>query len=88
MATSTLTTKGQITIPKAVRDRLGLQPGDELDFRFNDEGRLVLYPRQGSVLERISGLLADYAPATPVTVEEMNEIVRRRAVEKYGRPEK
>jgi AbrB family looped-hinge helix DNA binding protein len=32
MAKSRLTTKGQVTIPKEVRDRLGLRPGDELEF--------------------------------------------------------
>jgi antitoxin PrlF len=32
MATSRMTAKGQITIPKALRDRLGLLPGDEVEF--------------------------------------------------------
>jgi len=33
-----LTTKGQVTIPKAVRDDLGLRPGDEVDFVRDDGG--------------------------------------------------
>jgi antitoxin PrlF len=32
MATSRMTAKGQITIPKALRERLGLLPGDEVEF--------------------------------------------------------
>jgi AbrB family looped-hinge helix DNA binding protein len=32
MATSTLTTKGQVTVPKAIRDRLGLRAGDRIKF--------------------------------------------------------
>lgn len=32
MAKSRMTTKGQVTIPKEVRERLGLRPGDELEF--------------------------------------------------------
>jgi AbrB family looped-hinge helix DNA binding protein len=32
MARTRITTKGQVTIPKEVRDRLGLRPGDELEF--------------------------------------------------------
>jgi len=31
-----VTTKGQVTIPIAIRDRLGIRPGDELDFRAED----------------------------------------------------
>ena len=36
MAKTKMTTKGQITIPKAVRDSLGLRPGDELEFLEED----------------------------------------------------
>ncbi|WP_390889297.1 AbrB/MazE/SpoVT family DNA-binding domain-containing protein [Leptodesmis sichuanensis] len=32
MLTSTITSKGQITIPKAIRDLLNLHPGDRIDF--------------------------------------------------------
>ena len=38
MPTSKVTTKGQITIPKEVRDRLGLDPGDRVSFRVRDDG--------------------------------------------------
>ncbi len=37
---ATLSEKGQVTIPKAVRDRLGLRPGQVLEFRA-EKGRLV-----------------------------------------------
>lgn len=32
MAKSKITTKGQVTIPKSVRERLGLRPGDQIEF--------------------------------------------------------
>lgn len=86
MQTSTLTSKGQITIPKPVRDRLGLRTGDVLEFRFTDEGTVALLPRSESPLDRVSGILKHLAPEVPVTIEEMNEAVRRRAAEKYGQP--
>jgi len=42
---STVTTKGQVTIPKAVRDRLGLHAGDAVDFRFDSEACGVVVTR-------------------------------------------
>jgi antitoxin PrlF len=41
MALARVTSKGQITVPKAVRERLGIQPGDALDFHFQG-GRLAV----------------------------------------------
>ncbi|KAA0594056.1 AbrB family looped-hinge helix DNA binding protein [Azospirillum lipoferum] len=41
MAT-TLTTKGQVTIPKPIRDRLGLGPGSAVEFEIAEDGRVVL----------------------------------------------
>lgn len=41
MAT-TVTSKGQVTIPKAVRERLGIRPGSEVEFEMAPDGRVVL----------------------------------------------
>jgi len=41
MATATLTSKGQVTIPRVVRE-LGLKAGDRIDFIFHADGRIVL----------------------------------------------
>jgi len=38
MNSSTLTTKGRVTIPKRVRDYLGLSPGDKVRFNYEDNG--------------------------------------------------
>jgi len=40
--TTTLTSKGQVTIPKQIRDALHLQPGSAVDFSVNGEGELVI----------------------------------------------
>lgn len=37
-----VTSKGQVTIPKAVRDLLGIAPGSRVDFQRTDDGRVVL----------------------------------------------
>lgn len=39
---TTLTIKGQVTIPKHIRDELGLEPGSRLDFAVNRDGEVVL----------------------------------------------
>jgi antitoxin PrlF len=46
--TTTLTSKGQATIPKPIRDRLGLKAGSRLKFVVNDRGELVLRPEDES----------------------------------------
>ena len=83
MSASTLTSKGQVTIPKEVRERLGLKEGDRLVFRFDDQGNLLVRPEARSSLGRLPGLLHHLAGERPVTVEEMNEAVKRRAAERF-----
>lgn len=38
----TVTTKGQVTIPKPVRERLGIKPGNTVDFELTPDGQVVL----------------------------------------------
>lgn len=78
MPIATITAKGQVTIPKAIRERLGLSEGDKLEFSIDDAGRIVARPQHG---DNICGILRDFAPEIPVTVDAMNEAVRRRAAE-------
>jgi antitoxin PrlF len=40
--TVTVTRKGQVTIPKPVRDRLGIRPGSKVDFDIAEDGRALL----------------------------------------------
>lgn len=40
---TTVTTKGQVTIPKPVRDQLGIVPGNSVDFELAPDGRVVLF---------------------------------------------
>ncbi len=77
MAVATLTSKGQTTIPKEIRDRLGLKPGDKLRFLLEEDGRVVILPATLPV-RSLYGILP--APERPVTLEEMDETIRERAV--------
>ena len=44
MAESTVTSKGQITIPKQIREALGLDTGDRVAFRIREDGVVEMYP--------------------------------------------
>jgi antitoxin PrlF len=58
MATA-VTSKGQVTIPKPIRDRLGIRPGDAVEFELQPDGRVVLVKVDGgqpaSRFERLRG---------------------------------
>ncbi|NOY69385.1 MAG: AbrB/MazE/SpoVT family DNA-binding domain-containing protein [Deltaproteobacteria bacterium] len=75
MALATLTTKGQVTIPKAVRDSLSLHPGDKVEFAVTQEGEAVLRPVTRKVEEVFGSLRTDVCG--PVTIEEMDAGIRR-----------
>jgi len=76
MPTSTLTSKGQTVIPKAVRNHLGLQPGDKLDFVVQDNGDVLIRPAVQDV-KRLKGML--FRPERkPVTIEEMKLAIKQR----------
>lgn len=74
MSLSTLTSKGQITIRKDVRDLLQLHAGDKVEFIENDRYEIVLKPVTKRVSE-VSGILNKYKRQGPVSVEEMNQAI-------------
>ena len=73
MPTSTLTSKGQITIPKEIRKWLRLQTGHRLEFHIDVNGKVTLIPRNGDV-RSLKGILRSKRKR-PVSVEEMNEAI-------------
>jgi len=88
MPKTTLTSKGQVTIPKEIRERLGLRQGDQLIFRFDDRGALTVEPAAPNLLGDLPGLLRHRASKRPATIEEMDEVVRRRAGQRFVRETK
>jgi len=74
MALSTITSKGQTTIPGEIRRHLKLRPGDRVEFIVEPDGRVILVPATMDASEP-KGLLAP-APR-PVTLEEMEAIIRK-----------
>jgi AbrB family looped-hinge helix DNA binding protein len=49
---SAITSKGQATIPKSIRDHLGLKPGDRLKFFVNPDGTVALLPKRPAAAMR------------------------------------
>jgi AbrB family looped-hinge helix DNA binding protein len=78
MPSATVTSKGQITLPKVIRDLLRLDKGDRVDFVVQDDGTVVLRPATVDARE-LKGLLHRKG-LKPLSVEAMNAIIRRRAV--------
>ena len=75
MTTATLTSKGQITIPSEVRQRMGLDAGDRIEFVELANGGFAIQPSIDDV-RSLKGLLRK--PAKPVSVEDMNTAIRAR----------
>ena len=77
MAVATLTSKGQTTIPKQVREHLKLHPGDKLDFVIESDGRVVIRPAKLDVRE-LKGLLKR-SNGKVLSIEDMNVAIARGA---------
>ncbi len=76
MATATVTSKGQITLPKSVRDRLGVEAGDRIEFVETEHGFLVVPSTRD--IRALKGMVP--RPKKPVSIEEMSQ-----AIAKMGR---
>jgi antitoxin PrlF len=73
MAAATITSKGQLTVPKEVRTALGVGPGDRLAFRIHEDGVVTVEPEKLD-LQSLRG--SNRTKVKGVTIEAMNEAVR------------
>ncbi len=76
---ATLTSKGQITIPKAVREQLNLKTGDRVDFLVEPDGTARLVPVTASVRE-LKGLAP--RPARALSLADMDKAIARGAAKR------
>ena len=73
MPTSTITAKGQTTVPKLVLEWLGLHPGDQIEWRQDGERVIRVIPRTVEV-EDVAGFLKDKPRAHKrLTIRQMDE---------------
>lgn len=75
MSTSTLTKKGQTTIPIKVRNHLKLKPGDKIEFVIERDGKVVLAPKNIDI-RQLRGMLG--RATRHLTIEQMDEAIRSR----------
>ena len=77
---ATLSSKGQVTIPKAVRDRLRINPGDRFKFFFHPDGVIIL-PKISTA--RLKGMIPK--PARPVSAEQIDRAIEEGATRRFRR---
>ena len=78
--TATVTSKGQLTIPKEVRKALGIKPGTRVDFFEGEKGEYIFRPRTGSIRD-LEGFLPKLDHV--LTIDEMNDAIGDAVVESY-----
>ena len=76
VSTSVLTSKGQTTIPKDVRQHLGLNAGDRIEFVLTEDNTVLLKPATRAVTD-LKGFLPK--PPKPVSLDAMQAAIRKRA---------
>jgi antitoxin PrlF len=67
---TTMTIKGQVTVPREIRDRLGLKSGDKMAFTMLSDGTVVMRPKTRRLAELAGSLTRPGQPK--VSVEDMN----------------
>lgn len=82
---ATVTSKGQVTIPAAVRELLGILPQDKVIFRVIEGNRLVVEPLP-MTLEDVYGSVPPLQQ--PENFDELLEIARNERVERYEQKSK
>lgn len=74
MATATITSKGQITIPKEIRNFLKTGTGDRVEFLIDANGTVTLVPATADV-RKLKGMIP--AGKKPITLEAMQEAIEQ-----------
>ena len=70
MTETTLTSKGQVTVPREIRERLGLESGDKLSFTLLSDGTVVMRAKTRRLAD-LAGVLT--RPGQPkVSIEDIN----------------
>ena len=74
MSTTTVTSKGQITIPKYIRDQLKIQSGDRIHFFIDDANGTVTFLPVKTDVKELKGIVPK--PKKSITINDMNEAIK------------
>lgn len=77
-----VTSKGQVTLPKTLRDALGIHEGDHIEFAVKAPNNASI--RKLAAPGSSAGALKHLAKNKPLTVEEMDGAIRKHMRKKYG----
>ena len=72
MLAAKITSKGQITIPKDIRQHLKIDQGDRIEFFVGENGVVIISPIKSDV-RKLKGIIAK--PEKPVSIEDMKEAI-------------
>ena len=81
MLESSISFKGQITIPKQIRNSLKLKPGDRVTF-VADGDKAILMPIRGDIFS-LKGLLKPFARKKSLKLHDMRMLAKQQAVSRY-----
>ena len=81
MTSATITTKGQVTVPKAVRNALSLKTGDRIEFVLTDNREAIIRPISKKV-DEVFGIL--HKPGRKaVSIKKMNDGIKKRMKDRF-----
>ena len=72
MLAAKITSKGQITIPKDIRQHLKIDQGDKIEFFVGENGVVIISPIKSDV-RKLKGIISK--PDKPVSIEDMKEAI-------------
>ncbi len=80
---STITSKGQVTIPKNIRDILHLNSGDKVEFICTENDEIIIKPVTKKAAD-VAGTLSKYKKDKVVSVVDMNRAIKKRVKDKFS----
>ncbi len=72
MSAAKLTSKGQVTIPKDIRQHLKIDQGDKIEFFVGKNGMVIISPIRPDV-RKLKGIIPK--PSKPISIEDMNKAI-------------